>query len=81
MVIVSTGAKSTVLDVKIKGLTDAVQARVLDSKLLTKQGILSAHTDFATQVCRMEVMKKATEENLREVIRHAGFDIAKNFNE
>ena len=81
VVLVSESVKTIVYDIKIKGMTVAEQGRLLDSNMLSKQGILAAHTDFATKVCRVEVLKKVTETCLQDVIRFTGLEIAKTFTE
>jgi hypothetical protein len=81
VVLVSESTKTFVYDIKIKGMTVADQGRLLDSNLLSKQGVLAAHTDFDTKVCRVEVLKKVTEAYLQEVIRFTGLEIAKTFTE
>lgn len=79
--LVTASVKTYVYDIKIKGMTSAAQAQLLDSNLLSKQGVLSARTDFGTKLCRVEVLKKITPNYLLEVVRYTGLDIAKKFNE
>jgi hypothetical protein len=81
VVLVSESAKTFTYDIKIKGLTVADQCQLLDSDLLSKQGILAARTSFGTKICRVEVLKIVTERNLQEVIVRAGYEIAKTFND
>jgi len=73
--------KTNVFEIKLKGISNSDQSRVLDASLLSKQGIISAVTNPATHVCRVEVLKKVTEYNLQEVIVRAGYEIAKTFND
>lgn len=73
--------KTYVFDIQVQGIANADQATKLDAAMLSKQGILSAKTNPTTQVCRVEVLKKVTEANLRDVVTSAGFTVAKTFNQ
>ena len=73
--------KTNVFEIKILGISNSDQARVLDANLLAKQGIISAVTNPTTQVCRVEVLKQVTTNNLQDVVERAGFKIAKTFND
>jgi hypothetical protein len=80
IVLVAAHAKTHVFDIQLKGLSQPAQAQRLDALLLSKQGILSAETNVTTQVCRVEVLKKVTESQLRAVVEASGLQVAKTFN-
>lgn len=80
IVLVSTQAKTHVYDIQLKGLSQPAQAQRLDALMLSKQGILTAETNAATQVCRVEVLKHVTEVQLRSLVEASGLQVAKTFN-
>ena len=76
---VQTNEKSTTYEIRVIDLSGPFAANFLDSKMLDKQGILSAKTDDITRICRTEVLEWVGENELRLIIEGLGFSIAKLF--
>lgn len=74
-------AKTYVYQIKLKGSLNEEQARLLDSNMLMKRGILSSRTTVATRVCAVEVLKAITENHLRQIVQYAGLEVSKTFTE
>ena len=72
-------AKSTVYEIKIKSMTSETQGLMLDSRFISKSGILSAHTDFASRICTVEAIQVITRDQLRGIVEMAGLEISKSF--
>ncbi len=73
--------KTNVFEIKVKGTLTLDQARLLDSNMLSKQGIISSVTTPATRICRVEVLKAISESNLQQVVSHSGLEVSKSFTE
>lgn len=77
LAVVEHKVKSNVYEIKLKSVGNADQGQALDNILLSKQGILSAHTDWSKRLCRVEALSAITEQHLEALVRHAGLEIAK----
>lgn len=77
LALVERKVKSNVFEVNLKLVTNEENAQTLDHLLLSKQGILSANTDWHKRLCRVEALTTITEEQLADLVRFAGFEITK----
>lgn len=79
--VVETKAKTIVYDIKVSGLEAPSHATYLDEQIITKYMVVSSNTDFETRICRVEILAGENVEDLGDVFKHAGFSIAKSFDQ
>lgn len=76
--VVETRAKTFVYEIKLKAVANVDQATALDQLLLSRQGVLSAATDWNRRTCRVEALKQLQPKYLKDVVEAAGLQVAKS---
>lgn len=77
LAVVEQRVKSNIFEIKLKSVANADQGQALDNLLTSKQGILSAQTDWNKRICRVEALSAITGQHLEALIRLSGLEIAK----
>lgn len=77
LTLVEHRVKSNVYEIKLKTVSNVDQGQALDNLLLSKQGVLSASTDWSKRLCRVEALSSITEQHLARLVEMAGLNIAK----
>lgn len=72
---------STVYEVKIKGMFAPEHATRIDEFFKAKEGVITVSTAYDTGVTTVEVKAGYTPDLLRDIVRGAGFEVAKSFEE
>lgn len=72
--------KTTIYEIKIVGLGGPISSQQLDEMLLSREGIIAAHTDFNTKVCTLEATKEYDRKLIVYLLGLQGLRIAKTFN-
>lgn len=78
LAVVEQRVKSNIYEIKLKTVANADQGQALDNLLTSKQGILSAQTDWSKRICRVEALSAVTGAHLEALVRQAGLEIAKS---
>lgn len=78
--VVSENAQSITYQFRLDQLDSSLAAARLEEALESKDGIKTATATFSTKVCEVVVYDKHIKpENIADVVKHFGFEIAKSF--